>query len=69
MGNPNRVGAATQQSCQDNGLMVRALSGNSVAFCPPLIITESQVDEIVEKFGKALDETATFVAREKMTTV
>jgi 4-aminobutyrate--pyruvate transaminase len=35
-----------------------------VAFCPPLIITEPQVDEMFDKFERALDTTLAF-AREK----
>ena len=46
-----------QQACQDNGLIGRAVAGNSIAFCPPLIISETQVDELVEKLGKSLNET------------
>lgn len=52
-----KVGAFAHQASLRHGLCVRAVAGNSMAFCPPLIITESQIDEMVEKFGKALDET------------
>jgi len=30
---------------------------NAMAFCPPLIITESEVDDLVSRVGKALDAT------------
>jgi hypothetical protein len=30
----------------------------TVARCPPLIISEGEIDELLRKFGKALDETA-----------
>ncbi len=46
-----------QQACQDNGLIGRALAGTTLAFCPPLIINETQVDELVEKLARSLDET------------
>ena len=52
-----RVGAFAIRACQNHGLLLRAVAGNSVAFCPPLIITEQQVDEMIEKFDKALGET------------
>jgi adenosylmethionine-8-amino-7-oxononanoate aminotransferase len=42
------------------------MGGNSVALCPPLIITEAQVDELVAKLGKALDETLAYVNREQL---
>ncbi|MFU8831871.1 MAG: hypothetical protein ACNA7J_06900, partial [Wenzhouxiangella sp.] len=46
-----RLGAA----CLAEGLVVRALPGDTVAICPPLIINEAQIDELVEKLGRGLD--------------
>jgi len=42
---------------QDNGLIVRAVAGNSVALCPPLITSRAQIDEIMTKLTRALDAT------------
>ncbi len=50
--------AYLQQACQDNGLIGRALAGTTFALCPPLVITKSQIDELIEALGKALDATA-----------
>jgi 4-aminobutyrate--pyruvate transaminase len=58
------VGAYAQKACQDFGLIVRAVAGSSIAFCPPLIVTEAHVDEIVEIVGTALDETLEYVRKE-----
>ncbi|MCV6611988.1 MAG: aminotransferase [Amphritea sp.] len=58
------VGAYAMQACQNHGMITRAVAGNSLAFCPPLIVTEAQIDEIIEKLGKALDDTLDFVTRE-----
>jgi len=52
-----RVGAHAQLRAQENGLILRAVAGSSLAICPPLIITERQVDELVDKLGRALDQT------------
>jgi len=60
-----RVGAHCARSCQENGLIIRAL-GNTIAFCPPLIITEAQVDEMITRFAKSMDETLDLVTREKL---
>ena len=57
----NTVGGFCQRSCEENGLILRAIGGNSIALCPPLIITETQVDELVTKLGKALDATLDYV--------
>ncbi|TDJ42992.1 MAG: aminotransferase class III-fold pyridoxal phosphate-dependent enzyme [Gammaproteobacteria bacterium] len=54
------VGAYCMGRCEANGLLVRSL-GDSLAFCPPLIINETQVDEIFDKFGTALNETETWL--------
>jgi 4-aminobutyrate--pyruvate transaminase len=35
--------------------------GDTMAFCPPLVITDNQIHEMFDKFEKALDETLTWV--------
>lgn len=60
------VGAYLQQACQDNGLIGRAIAGSSIAFCPPLIITEAQVDELIEKLCKSLDQTLDHVKQKQL---
>ena len=60
----NSVAAYCQSQCEDQGLILRALGGNTMAICPPLIITADQVDELVSKLGVALDRTLDYVARE-----
>ncbi len=42
-------------ACLAEGLVVRALPGDTIAICPPLIITEDQIDELVEKLGRGLE--------------
>jgi 4-aminobutyrate---pyruvate transaminase len=61
-----KVGAFAQRACQDAGLLLRVVSGSSVAFCPPLIIEENQVDEMVEKFGTALASTLEYAKTENL---
>ncbi len=61
-----KVGAAAKQYCQDNGLLIRAVSGNCLAFCPPLIISNEQVDEMIEMFATSLDQTLEFVRKENL---
>jgi 4-aminobutyrate--pyruvate transaminase len=50
------VGAQVAKHCQEFGLIVRAI-GDTIAFCPPLIVNEQQIDAIVDRFSRALDET------------
>lgn len=58
-----RVGAFAQRACQDAGLLLRVVSGSSVAFCPPLIIEEKQIDEMTEKFSTALNATLDYAKK------
>jgi 4-aminobutyrate--pyruvate transaminase len=37
----------------EEGVIFRAI-GDIIAFCPPLIVTEQQIDEIFDRFGRAL---------------
>ncbi len=55
------VGAYVAAQAQENGLIVRAL-GDSVAFSPPLIITEAEIDEMFDRFEKALEAGETMAA-------
>lgn len=48
------AGAQVQAAAQKEGLLIRAL-GDTLAFCPPLIIDENQIEMMCERFGRALD--------------
>jgi len=52
-----KTGARVFAAAQQHGLVVRAI-GDVVALCPPLIITEEQVEELVARLRRALDDTA-----------
>lgn len=60
------VGYFLTQACQDHGLIIRVVAGFSAAFCPPLIVTTEQIDEIMTKFGKALDDTLAYVVKNNL---
>ncbi|MCK2166010.1 aspartate aminotransferase family protein [Thalassospira xiamenensis] len=49
------AGKAVVAKCMDHGVILRAL-GDSVAFCPPLIITEQQVHDMFDKVEAALGD-------------
>jgi len=56
------VGPHTAAGCEQEGLIVRALV-DAIGFCPPLIITEAEIDEMFDRFGRALDATEQWVAK------
>ena len=58
------VAAFLVRRAQHHGVILRSMPGDIVAFCPPLIIGETEIDEMMAGFGKALDDTAAMV-REK----
>ena len=52
-----RVGARLAEQLLDEGLLCRPL-GNALAFSPPLVITEAEVEELVERFRRGLEKLA-----------
>ena len=61
----NAVGVYCQKQCEERGLILRALGGNSVAICPPRVITEEHVEDLVGTLAEALDATLDYVHAEK----
>lgn len=53
--NPGALGALVHTQLQENGVISRAI-GDSIAFCPPLIITTEQIDAVVDALKLTLDE-------------
>ena len=51
------VGMVCRGHCFDNGLIMRAV-GDTMIISPPLVISKSEIDELVEKARKCLDLTA-----------
>jgi 4-aminobutyrate---pyruvate transaminase len=50
---PGAVGARLAELAQEEGLIIRAI-GDIVAFCPPLIISAGEVDQMFDRFARAL---------------
>jgi len=54
------VGGFLAARAQHHGLIIRPLV-DTIAFCPPLIIKEDEIDLMFERFSRALDDTAEMV--------
>ena len=52
-----KIGAICAALCEKHGLMLRAI-GDTLALCPPLVISETEIEELLARLGLALDETA-----------
>ncbi|GAB4848181.1 Gamma aminobutyrate transaminase 1, mitochondrial [Ancistrocladus abbreviatus] len=50
------VGAYFGAQCQKHGMLVR-IAGDTIMMCPPLIISEEQLDDLISIYGKALKAT------------
>lgn len=50
------VGPKLMLAAQNHGAILRAAPGDTIAFSPPLIITEEEIDELMARFGRALDD-------------
>ncbi len=51
------VGAEFVRRAQAHGLILRSIGGDIIAFSPPLIISEAEIDTLLERTARALDET------------
>jgi 4-aminobutyrate--pyruvate transaminase len=52
------VGAKLVAAAEAEGVILRAMAGDAIAFSPPLIITESEIDEMFARFAKAFEKIA-----------
>jgi 4-aminobutyrate--pyruvate transaminase len=59
---PGTAGSLFVARAQANGLIVRNLQ-DTVALCPPLIVSENEVEELLRRFTKALEETTDSLGR------
>ena len=57
------AGATAVNKLQDLGLIVRNIQ-DSVAFCPPLIITTDEIHEMFDMVEKGLDQLEAWAAKE-----
>ncbi len=61
------VAAYFSKCAHAHGLIPRPLFGDRVALCPPLIITENEIDEMFRRFSLALNDTADWVKQKGLT--
>lgn len=60
----NGVGAFYSNRAQEHGLISRAMVNDTIGICPPLIITEAEIDELFNRMERALDDTEVWVKKE-----
>ena len=55
------VAAKAVQFAEAEGLIVRAVLGDVVTLCPPLVISAAEIDELFDRLTRALDKTMDWV--------
>ena len=58
----HKVGAYVAGRVMEHGLILRPVANDSLAFCPPLIINDAQINEMFDIFERALGEAEGYVA-------
>ena len=54
---PQSIAAKAAEFAEQEGLLIRPIAGETLAFAPPLITTKEQIDTIIKKTAIALDST------------
>lgn len=64
-----KVGGRLMKLGEEHGVILRSLPGDSIAFSPPLIITEAEIDEMLDRVARALDALSVQLRRESIAAV
>jgi len=59
------VGAKAVKFMQDHGLILRAI-GDTISLCPPMIITQEEINMMFDALELALDDAEHMVSKEGM---
>ena len=64
-----KIGARLAKLGEAHGVISRALPNDTLAFSPPLIMTEAEVTMMLDRFEQALDELTVQIRRERLVVV
>jgi 4-aminobutyrate--pyruvate transaminase len=64
-----KVGPRLGKLCEDHGVIGRTVMNDVLCFSPPLIITKDEIDAMLDRVGKALDDLTVQVRREQIAVV
>ena len=64
-----KIGARLTKLCEAHGVIARSLPNDTLAFSPPLIMTQEDVSTMFDRVGAALDELAVQLRRESIAVV
>ncbi|MFT7674418.1 MAG: 4-aminobutyrate--pyruvate transaminase [Gammaproteobacteria bacterium] len=58
----NKTAMQIVNAARQHGIILRALPGDGVGFCPPLIITKPEINQLFDAVGSALDDVYAILA-------
>jgi 4-aminobutyrate--pyruvate transaminase len=64
-----KVGPRLVKLMEEHGVIGRSVVNDALCFSPPLIISKAEIDEMLDRTGKALDELTVQLRREQMAVV
>jgi 4-aminobutyrate--pyruvate transaminase len=64
-----KVGARLTKLCEENGVIGRAVMNDSLCFSPPLVISTEEIDEMLNRVSKSIDELTVQLRREQLAVV
>ncbi len=64
-----KVGARLTKLLEEHGVIGRVVAGDSMCFSPPLIITEAEIDEMLDRVGRAVEALTVQLRREQIAVV
>jgi 4-aminobutyrate--pyruvate transaminase len=64
-----KVGVKLVKLIEENGVIGRTVVNDTLCFSPPLIITKPEIDEMLDRIGRALDALTVQLRREKIAVV
>jgi 4-aminobutyrate---pyruvate transaminase len=63
---PQVVAARCAKFAEDQGLLVRFVTGDTITLSPPLVISPAEIDELFDRLAHALDRTLDWAKREQL---
>jgi 4-aminobutyrate--pyruvate transaminase len=61
-----QVGATVNNFALEEGLITRPMLNDRLAFCPPLVIDDAEIDEMFDRFDRALARGLDWATKEKL---
>ena len=64
-----KIGPRLTKLGEKHGVIMRAMTNDSLGFSPPLVISKAEIDEMLDRVGRALDELTVELRRESIAAV